>query len=218
MLWQQYIIPHLFEAGHKTLLVCVSEYDNGIVGTRLINSAFIFEMTLDPQTFIPGYTMLLYYLMFSLLTLSFTKKPILVRRMANVWIYNSVKLCHCCIPANREPSGLPSHSGHYVYTCDEEQYSNGLLHSQIVLADFLSQKVSRFIDFASNIFPFMDDLGQKINTFSLTRKHWLNHWHELTLELSVCATSFHKNCLNYYSHYLCSSGLEITRIVLFTKV
>lgn len=83
------------------------------------------------------------------------------------------------------------------------------------------KKVSRFIPFASNIFPFMDDLGQKINTFSLTRKHWLNHWHELTLALSVCATSFHKNCLNYYSHYFCSSGassgLEITRIVFFTK-
>ncbi len=97
-----------------------------------------------------------------------------------------------------------------------------ILKRNITLTDSISRfsepkKVSRFIDFASNIFPFMDDLGQKINTFSLTRKHWLNHWHELTLELSVCATSFHKNCLNYYSHYLCSSGPEITRIVLFTK-
>lgn len=105
-------------------------------------------------------------------------------------------------------------------------WRRAILKRNITLTDSISRfsepkQVSQFIAFTSNIFPFMDDLGQKINTFSLTWKHWLKQRHELTLALSACTTSFHKNCLNYYSHYFCSSGassgLEIIRIVLFTK-
>lgn len=40
VLWQQYIIPHLFEAGHKTLFICVSDYDNGDRGNTSYKLCF----------------------------------------------------------------------------------------------------------------------------------------------------------------------------------